>query len=45
MCNMDCLKWAAKNLSVAHFLTKHPNFAVYLGQNPEQAEKFISVSA
>ena len=37
-------EWLAENLGAAHFIAKHPAFAIYLNENVEQAEKFISVS-
>jgi hypothetical protein len=38
-------EWLAENISAAHFIARHGNFATYLNENVEQAEKFISLLA
>jgi hypothetical protein len=37
-------EWLAENIDAAHLIAANPAFAIYLQENIEQAEKFVSLS-
>ena len=37
-------EWLSEHLGAAAIIAKHPGFAYYLNENPDQAEKFIRIS-